>query len=118
MKKIKQQSLEMHREDVMETILRTVLIAGLFKILIIGVRLFCCFSVSFHEGMTAFADKFSYTISDPEHSMGEYRFLLLGQCSSGNLLVISHTERGDRIRIISVRRATKQERELYKQGQP
>ena len=74
--------------------------------------------VSFHEGMTAFADKFSYTISDPEHSMGEYRFLLLGQCSSGNLLLISRTERGDRIRIISVRRATKQERELYKQGQP
>ena len=74
--------------------------------------------VSFHEGMTAFADKFSYTISDPEHSVEEYRFLLLGLGSSGNLMVISHTERGDRIRIISVRRATKQERELYKQGQP
>ena len=74
--------------------------------------------VSFHEGMTAFADKFSYTISDPEHSVEEYRFLLLGLGSSGNLMVISHTERGDRIRIISVRRATKQECELYKQGQP
>lgn len=74
--------------------------------------------VSFREGMTAFADKLSYTISDPEHFMGEYRFLHLGYSSSGNLLVISHTERGDRIRIISVRRATKQERKQYKQDQP
>ena len=74
--------------------------------------------VSFHEGMTVFADRFSYTISDPEHSMEEYRFLLMGQSSSGDLLVISHTERGDRIRIISVRRAIKREREQYTQGQP
>ena len=73
--------------------------------------------VSFKEGMTAFADKFSYTIADPEHFMGEYRFLLLGLSSSGSLLVISHTERGDRIRIISARRATKREREQYAQGQ-
>jgi len=73
--------------------------------------------VSFREGMTAFADKLSFTISDPEHFMGEYRFLLLGCSSSGNLLVISHTERGDRIRIISVRRATKQEHRQYEQGQ-
>ncbi len=72
--------------------------------------------VSFREGMTAFADRFSYTISDSEHFIEEYRFLLLGRSSSGNLLVISHTERGDRIRIISVRRATKQEREQYTQG--
>ena len=74
--------------------------------------------VSFREGMTAFADKFSYTISDPGHFVGEYRFLLLGRSSSGSLLVISHTERGDRIRIISVRRATKQERGQYTQDQP
>jgi len=73
--------------------------------------------VSFREGMTAFADKLSYTIADPEHFMGEYRFLLLGLSSSGSLLVISHTERGDRIGIISARRATKREREQYEQGQ-
>ena len=72
--------------------------------------------ISFREGLTAFADKFSYTITDPEHFIGEYRFLLLGRSSSGNLLVISHTERGDRI--ISVRRATKREREQYTQDQP
>jgi len=74
--------------------------------------------VSFHEGMTVFADRFSYTISDLAHSMEEYRFLLLGRSSAGDLLVISHTERGDRIRIISVRRATIREREQYTQGQP
>jgi hypothetical protein len=73
--------------------------------------------VSFREGATAFADKFSFTIFDPEHSIGEHRFLLLGRSSSGNLLVISHTERGDRIRIINVRRATKRERELYENSQ-
>jgi len=66
--------------------------------------------VSFREGATAFAD--------PEHSEGENRFLLLGLSSSGNLLVISHTERGDRIRVISVRRATKQERDQYEQSKP
>ena len=71
--------------------------------------------VSFKEGMTAFADKLSYTIADPEHFMGEYRFLHLGLSTSGSLLVISHTERGDRI--ISARRATKREREQYAQGQ-
>jgi uncharacterized DUF497 family protein len=74
--------------------------------------------VSFHEGATAFADEFSFTIPDPEHSIGEHRFLLLGRGSSGNLLVISHTERGDRIRIINVRRATKRERKLYENSKP
>ena len=74
--------------------------------------------IPFREGMAAFADRFSYTISDPEHSIGERRFLLLGCGSSGELLVISHTERGDRIRIISVRRAAKREREQYMKGQP
>ncbi len=67
--------------------------------------------------MTAFTDKLSYTIADPEHFMGEYRFLLLGLSASGSLLVISHTERGDRIRIISARRATKREQEQYAQNQ-
>ena len=74
--------------------------------------------ISFREGATAFADELSFTISDPEHSEGEFRFLLLGLSSSGNLLVVSHTERGDRIRIISVRRATKQERDQYAQSKP
>ena len=74
--------------------------------------------ISFREGASVFADELSYTISDPEHSKGEDRFLLLGHGSSGDLLVVSHAERGDRIRIISVRLATKQEREQYEQGQP
>lgn len=72
--------------------------------------------VSFREGASAFADALSLTIADPEHSKGEYRFLLLGLSSASNLLVVSHTERGDRIRVISVRRATKQERDQYEQS--
>ena len=73
--------------------------------------------ISFREGATAFADRLSYTISDPEHSIGEHRLLLLGRSSSGRLLVISHTERGDRIRIINVRRATNRERKHYESNQ-
>lgn len=49
--------------------------------------------VSFDEATTAFGEPLSLTISDPEHSAGGYRYLLLGMSSSGCLLVISHTYR-------------------------
>lgn len=72
--------------------------------------------VSFHETQSAFEDDLSLTISDPEHSEGELRRLLLGISSAGRLLVVSHTERGDRIRIISARRATTGEIRAYESG--
>ncbi len=70
-------------------------------------------SVSFDEASTVFGDPLSLTIPDPEHSEGEYRYLLLGTASSGRLLVVSHTYRGQRIRIINARIANKRELKDY-----
>ena len=53
---------------------------------------------------------------DPDHSLGEGRFVTFGLSSSGRLLVVAHTERGDAIRIITARQATRAERELYEEG--
>jgi uncharacterized DUF497 family protein len=74
-------------------------------------------AVDFHEGATAFGDLLSITIPDPEHSIGEERWLLLGQSAAGRLLVVAHTERGDEIRIISARPATRGERQTYEENQ-
>ena len=65
--------------------------------------------VSFDEASTVFCDPLSRTIDDPLHSEAEERFVLIGQSGRGRLLVVIHTERGDRIRIISARKATRQE---------
>ena len=69
--------------------------------------------VAFEEAATAFADPRSLTVSDPEHSLEEDRFVLLGLSYRGRLLVVVHTERGNNLRIISARRATKSERRQY-----
>lgn len=69
--------------------------------------------VSFEEAATAFGDPRSLTVPDPEHSRDEDRFVLLGVSYQGRLLVVVHTERGDNLRIISARRATKRERQQY-----
>ncbi|HLX10541.1 MAG TPA: BrnT family toxin [Thermoanaerobaculia bacterium] len=71
--------------------------------------------VSFAEAVTAFADPLSVTIADPVHSGDEERYILVGAASSLRLLVVVHTERGDRIRIISARTATQLEQEQYEQ---
>lgn len=72
--------------------------------------------VSFEEATTAFRDPLSATAPDPDHSVGESRFITFGLSSKGRLLVVAHTERGETIRIISARRATKQERKIYEEG--
>ena len=72
--------------------------------------------VSFREATTAFEDPLSLTIADPDHSDDEERFLLLGRSTRGRLLVVSHVERGDGIRVISARPAGRQERQLYEEG--
>jgi uncharacterized DUF497 family protein len=55
----------------------------------------------------------AFTIPDPDHSDGEFRFLSLGRSEADRLLVVSYTERGSRIRIISTREATPKERRDY-----
>jgi uncharacterized DUF497 family protein len=69
--------------------------------------------VSFDEAMTIFGDWHSITIPDPSHSEGEHRFLILGTSSRGRVLVVSHAERGENVRIISARCANARERREY-----
>ena len=73
--------------------------------------------ISFDEASTVFSDPLSHTIDDPLHSEDEERFVLIGRSIQGRLLVIVHTERGDRIRIISARLATKKERFRYEENE-
>jgi len=72
--------------------------------------------VSFEEAITVFLDNLSLTGDDPDHSVGEDRFVIFAVSSIGRLLVVSYTERGDEIRIISARTATRAERKLYEEG--
>ena len=72
---------------------------------------------SFEEATSVFGDPFSLTISDPDHSDSEVHFLDLGVSYRGRLLVVSYVERGDSIRIISARRATRLEQKQY-ENQP
>ncbi len=72
--------------------------------------------ISFDEASTVFRDTLSLTISDPLHSDEEERQILIGNTSKNRLLVIIHTERGDKIRIISARKAGKKERKQYEEN--
>jgi uncharacterized protein len=72
--------------------------------------------VSFQEAATVFGDSLSYTFDDPDHSGEEVRFLTIGLATTGKLLIVSHTDREDNIRIISARELTKSERKFYEEG--
>lgn len=72
--------------------------------------------VSFDEASTAFKDTLSLTIYDPLHSDEEDRQILIGNSYKNRLLVVVHTERGDKIRIISARKATKNEKKQYEEN--
>jgi uncharacterized protein len=68
--------------------------------------------VSFDQAALAFRDLFSVEWIDLRESYGEERVILLGT-SQGQILTVVYTERGERIRIISARRATKDEQDRY-----
>jgi uncharacterized protein len=71
--------------------------------------------VSFEEARTVFEDEEALLIADPEHSVGEERFVLLGISAASRLVVVIHCERGpDVIRIISARKADRTERAAYR----
>ncbi|MEO5826258.1 MAG: BrnT family toxin [Gemmatimonadales bacterium] len=72
--------------------------------------------VAFDEAVSAFADPHSLTVPDPDHSLGESRFVLIGQSAILRLLVVIHLERGNRIRLISARLATRRERQTYEEN--
>ena len=71
--------------------------------------------VSFEEAATVFGDSLSLTIRDSIHSIEEERFVIIGYSYRYRMLVVVHTERGDSIRIISARRATRRERKTYEE---
>ncbi|MDZ4258617.1 MAG: BrnT family toxin [Gemmatimonadales bacterium] len=71
--------------------------------------------VTFEEAVSAFADPHSITIPDPDHSIDEDRFILIGRSAMERLLVVVHLERGDRIRLISARLAARRERRTYEE---
>ena len=72
--------------------------------------------VCFTEAMTVFADLLSLTGDDPDHSDDKDRFLTMGMSATGRLLLVSHTDRGEKVRIISVREANRRERKDYEDG--
>lgn len=72
--------------------------------------------ISFDEASTSFRDTLSITVYDPLHSEDEDRLILIGNSCKNRLLVIVHIDRKDKIRIISARKATKNERERYEEN--
>lgn len=72
--------------------------------------------VPFDEAKTVFQDPFYIVFDDPDHSFEEYRCVAIGQSVKDRVLFISYTERGNTVRLISARKATRSERELYEEG--
>src|SRR5260370_41159361 len=73
--------------------------------------------VSFQEEVMIFGDPLAITFLDRDHSEEEDRFLTFGSSGDGHFLVVSHTDRDDRTRIISARRMTRKERKAYEERQ-
>ncbi len=71
--------------------------------------------IGFAEAATAFQDALSITIFDPDHSEGEDRYITLGKSKRGRAVIVAHTDRGNRTRIISARELTRAEREEYEE---
>ena len=71
---------------------------------------------SFHEAATVFGDALAITFDDPDHSVGENRFITFGLSRFNRLLIVSHTQRQGKMRIINSRPMTKQERKIYEKG--
>jgi uncharacterized DUF497 family protein len=71
--------------------------------------------ISFDEAKTVFLDEYARLIDDPDHSHQEERFILLGYSLQARCLVVVHcySESNEAIRLISARRATAQEEEMY-----
>ena len=73
--------------------------------------------VSFTEAATVFGDTLGTTVSDPDHSGEEHRYITVGSSNRSRILMVAHAERRERIRIISARRLTRNERRVYEETQ-
>ena len=76
-------------------------------------RVLAARGITFEEVQTVFDDDFCQIVPDLSHSIGEARFTAIGTSTRGRLLVVTFTERGDTIRIITAREATSKERRHY-----
>jgi uncharacterized protein len=72
--------------------------------------------VSFEEAKTVFDDPLYVDFYDPDHSDEEDRYIIVGESRRSRLLIVSYTERGKTIRLISAREVTRKEREVYEEG--
>ncbi len=72
--------------------------------------------VEFEEASTVFDDRMLITVLDEKHSQDEDRYVTIGMSSRRRILLVAHTDRDDRIRIISARKATKYEEQFYATG--
>ncbi|HEX6649094.1 MAG TPA: BrnT family toxin [Pyrinomonadaceae bacterium] len=72
--------------------------------------------VSFQEAATVFGDPLYVDFYDPDHSLDENRYLIMGQSRAGRLLLVSYTERDEVVRLISAREMTSSERKAYEEG--
>ena len=72
--------------------------------------------VTFQEASTVFGDRLAMTFADPDHSKNEERYLTFGLSKQNRLLVVSHTDRGEKTRIISARLMDRKERRIYEEG--
>jgi uncharacterized DUF497 family protein len=73
--------------------------------------------VDFREAATVFDDPLSTTFPDADHSTLERRYLIIGMSALARILVVSHTEAGDTVRIISARTATRHEQKFYEEDE-
>lgn len=71
--------------------------------------------VTFDEASTVFGDPLAMLMPDPDHSVGEKRYLVLGMSNRRRLLVVAFAERPLRTRLISARRAKRHERKKYEE---
>jgi uncharacterized DUF497 family protein len=72
--------------------------------------------ISFEDAVTVFLDPLALTFPDPDHSVDERQEITIGHTIRQELVFVSHCERGDRVRIMSPRLATRTERYQYEEG--
>ena len=72
--------------------------------------------VAFQEAATVFGDPLAITFDDPDHSLSEDRHITFGLSLQKRLIVVAHTERGNRTRIVSARLMDRKERKIYEEG--
>ncbi len=73
-------------------------------------------TVGFPEAATIFLDPLAWTVPDPDHSDVESRSVTIGQSSRRRIIVVAHAGSGDRVRIISARKATRRETHGYSEN--